>query len=852
LHHLFGLLVKAISQKPVILFLDDLHWADEASLDLMMALIHGIGKEISEETTIDAPGEAYMLFVGSFRSNEVAGSDPLAISLKHAEQLSDVTLTEISLNGLSCIDVNVMVSEALCYPHRLTRTLSNLIHQKSTGNPLFIKEILHDLAVENLLNYSLSSRKWQWDEDLIQARTVSDGVAEILTRRLLRLPESVLTALRVLSIFGSEVPMQVLSHVRDVCGIPDIIAELERPTKEGLIQRTTGGDAVGFVHDMIHHAVDIGINPEARTSMLKEISETLLVRTSEDRADAISFILVDLINRVGPSGALSPVDRICYANLNLVAGEKAIQTPDYGSANTYLESGISFLERGHWRDNYNLSLHLFKKSAFVQHAQGETELMMARINEVLNNARNFNDKLDSLNVLIQSLSLDANSVSSAFNQSLMVLEHLGESFPSTAENEFIGRELIDVKNKLEKYVPSSISKIPPMKNENKIKAINFLLMMTIQCYQQKSRFFPLVAARIVSITLQYGMHEKSAFGFCSFALSYATVFKDMSKGYKLGKYALAITTSKNIPEVYLMLYGGVNIWKEPVQAILPELTHAYKIGMEAGNITFSMLNSTVYVYRAFFSGSKLSSLSKEVPSFLRLYSLYKRHTLHMCVTPINNAIISLVGRNRPVVWENKYGTKDDDEILAKALEIQELNVGETVVVCKMMYNFIFRNLDEAETVAQQYLEFFERHDSALLNFINIYRYFYGGLIALGRFRKNGGQFWMDIGERSISQFEAWNTECEWNFQNKLLLLQAELHFTKNEVTEAEHTYNLAISSSKDHRFVHEQGLSCELAGIFYRTTRRKEHSMSLIRQAAECYTSWGAHEKANALLLSLE
>lgn len=142
LHHLFGLLVKAISQRPVLLFFDDLHWADQASLDLMMALVH---QQVN--------GGSNVMFVGSYRSNEIADSDPLDLSLQQIKVLVSVTLTEILLNGLSCDDVNVMVSEALCYPRRLTHTLSNLIHQKSTGNPLFVKEFLNDLAVENLLNY---------------------------------------------------------------------------------------------------------------------------------------------------------------------------------------------------------------------------------------------------------------------------------------------------------------------------------------------------------------------------------------------------------------------------------------------------------------------------------------------------------------------------------------------------------------------------------------------------------------------------------------------------------------------------------------------------------------------------
>ena len=83
---------------------------------------------------------------------------------------------------------------------------------------------------------------------------------------------------------------------------------------------------------------------------------------------------------------------------------------------------------------------------------------------------------------------------------------------------------------------------------------------------------------MVKITLKYGLHEKSAFAFSSYALAYATVFRDMAEGYRLGKYALAMTSnSKTIPEVYSMMYGAVNIWKEPIQAILPELLNAYKI-----------------------------------------------------------------------------------------------------------------------------------------------------------------------------------------------------------------------------------------------------------------------------------
>ena len=141
LHHLFGLLLQTISHdKPLLLFFDDLHFSDQASFDLIVALIR---QQVNEESNV--------LFVESYRPTEV--SDQFDATLCQIKSLTEVTLSDIAVDGLSSDDVNVIVSEALSYPQRLTRSLSKLIHQKSAGNPLYTKELLHDLCLENLLNY---------------------------------------------------------------------------------------------------------------------------------------------------------------------------------------------------------------------------------------------------------------------------------------------------------------------------------------------------------------------------------------------------------------------------------------------------------------------------------------------------------------------------------------------------------------------------------------------------------------------------------------------------------------------------------------------------------------------------
>lgn len=155
---------------------------------------------------------------------------------------------------------------------------------------------------------------------MIESKTISCGVAEFLTRKLRRLPKTLLSALHVLTIFGSSVPMQVLTHVKDVCGNSNVSAALDHAVEEGLVKKTS--NAYSFVHDMIQQSVQSSLRPDEKAIMLKEIAETLLARTPDDRADSILFILVNLINEIGPEGSSTGVQRMHYANLNLIAGEK--------------------------------------------------------------------------------------------------------------------------------------------------------------------------------------------------------------------------------------------------------------------------------------------------------------------------------------------------------------------------------------------------------------------------------------------------------------------------------------------------------------------------------------------------
>ncbi|KAL7550550.1 hypothetical protein ACHAWF_013773, partial [Thalassiosira exigua] len=512
LQNIFGALLEALSgpERPLLLLMDDLQWADASSLELLGSLVDGVGERRFRDETTNEPSK--VLLVCGFRDDDQVEAEGPSTLIEGMKACRRIDLNEIRLNGISRDDVNALVSDSLRYPRRLTRSLSNLICGKSGGNPFFVKEFVNSLFSENLLTYSFSRCEWQFDEEVIELRTVSDGVADILARRLQRLPQDVLSGLRVMSCFGSEVNAEVLIHVKNICGVSDIMGALDCATKESLLIKKQKPDDVSysFVHDMIRDTVYHGIEKDARLQILKEVADALIAKTSEDRSDSILYTVVDFINRAGRAFTQDSEKRDLSSKFNLLAGEKAL--PDFVSASNYFESGISYLGEDCWSNGYDVSLALHKKSAQVHWTLGKPRSMNQRIDTVMENAKCFGDTLDCILVRINWLLMDGKSGALALSRTLEVLEQLGESF---TEDTDVGEELTTVRQSL----PVDLNDLPPMKDPTKIRAMDFLYIAIHQSHRLKNKIFPFVACRMVKLTVEYGINIYSPLGFSGMAMS---------------------------------------------------------------------------------------------------------------------------------------------------------------------------------------------------------------------------------------------------------------------------------------------------------------------------------------------
>ena len=268
----------AETDRPVVLFLDDLHWADSQALSSISKLLMEFEWTAQNETShIPLVGTAQMtnesgttatanvvqvetnekygnrtknlIFVGAYRNGDIAPSDNVAAPKEVAESfrinqekvgeigrelewldsLSGGHAAHINLNELNFEQTHQIINSALRLDSERTKTLADVVYRKTNGNPYFVLRYLEMLHRERLLFYSFTTYQWQWNLDLIQTETnVTDNVVDLLSQHIKQLPEEIQAVLRLASCLGFYFDIVVL---REICLREGILSDAARSSR---------------------------------------------------------------------------------------------------------------------------------------------------------------------------------------------------------------------------------------------------------------------------------------------------------------------------------------------------------------------------------------------------------------------------------------------------------------------------------------------------------------------------------------------------------------------------------------------------------------------------------------------
>ncbi|MEG4080345.1 serine/threonine-protein kinase PknK, partial [Microcoleus sp. Pol8_D6] len=398
--------VLATKEHPLVIFLDDLQWADSASLKLIQLLM-------SETNT------RYLLLMGAYRDNEVFPAHPLILTLDEIRKNS-ATVNQITLAPLDKTSLNCLIADTLSCPPERAIPLTKLIFTKTKGNPFFATQFLNFLHKDGLIKFDLTPPPppWQreasggWQCDISQVRTLAftDDVVEFMAIQLQKLPIDTQNVLKLAACIGNQFDLATLAIVHKKSQ-SETAAHVWKALQEGLVipitevykffhdsesvevaQASELSVPYKFLHDRVQQAAYFLIPESQKQSTHLEIGQLLLRNTPEAEIQDKIFDIVNQLN-MGVELIEYQTERDRLAQLNLIAGRKAKASTAYAAANIYLQTGIELLRANCWLLQYELTLNLYIAAAEAAYLNGDFDGMEQMAALVLQEAQTILDRV---------------------------------------------------------------------------------------------------------------------------------------------------------------------------------------------------------------------------------------------------------------------------------------------------------------------------------------------------------------------------------------------------------------------------------------------------------------------------
>src|SRR5262245_43395355 len=291
--------VGALAQRehPLVVFLDDLQWADSATLSLLQPLL----------TSLDIQ---FLFLIGAYRDNEVDAGHPLARTLNTLES-AGARLYHTSLGPLELPDLTHFIRDTLQGELSASEPLARLIIEKTGGNPFFVIQFLKTLKEEGFLEFQQKDGRWTCHMEAVRRAGMTDNVIDLMTQKIRRLSKESQHALNLAACIGNMFDLDTLAIVSQQ-PVKTAAENLRAALEEGLVLPATPPYAdfsdqepnpalrtppsYMFLHDRVQQAAYALVPDQQKPLVHLTVGRLLLRRWDRDTADENVFDVVHHLN----------------------------------------------------------------------------------------------------------------------------------------------------------------------------------------------------------------------------------------------------------------------------------------------------------------------------------------------------------------------------------------------------------------------------------------------------------------------------------------------------------------------------------------------------------------------------
>ena len=855
----FGNFIRAFCTKehPLVIFLDDLQWADSATLKLIELIM------TDSETQ-------YLFLIGAYRDNEVSPTHPFIMTVDGLRK-QGATVSQITLAPLKIEHTSQLIADTLYSDIESVKPLAELVQRKTLGNPFFANQFLKTLYAENLIAFqfpqsSLTNKElqkgfWQWDIANIEAQDITDNVVELMIGKLKKLPPSTQQVLQLAACVGAYFDLDTISIVCEQSK-ESIFPDLKTAIQSGLILPTSELNeelliqTYKFLHDRVQQAAYALIATDQKQAVHLQIGRLLLQNTAPEMLSEKIFEIVDHLN-LGisvetfheTSLQLNRQERDQIAKLNLIAGQKAKAAAAYEAAEEYLKVGLKLLSSDSWQDSYDLTLSLYEEAAEAAYLNGDFEQMEQLAIVVQNCAKTVPEKVKVYDVKIQA-AVSQGNLKGAIKIGLQVLSQLGMNLSEEPSKLDVQRALEETARLWNEAEIEDLINLPEMTDPEKLADMHILSSVIAAAYVSAPELFILIALSKVNLSIKYGNATWSAFGYVVYGLVLCGIVEDIEPGYKFGCLALSLMNRLNAKQVRSKIcevFGAhVMHWKKPFKETLPFVIEGYQSGVETGDFEFAGFCAFYVCGHSYFMGHELIGLEQKMRTYSHAISQIRRDVPFNWNATCWQGVLTLLGRADS--YTSLTGEAYNEELAkARAIAANERSELHYLYLNKLILCYLFGDYHRAvenAVLAEQYLD-----GVRAMIAVSVF-YFYDSLAHLGVFAdlsNSEKEACLNRVNNNQKKMQKWAHHAPRNCLHKFHLIEAEKSRVLGQHWQAAQLYEQAIKAARENEFIQEEALAYELAAKFYHESGMDKFAQTYMTEAHYAYTRWGAKAKVEDL-----
>jgi len=654
----------AKAEHPLVLFIDDLQWADGASLALL-------------QTLLTDPDMTHLLVVVAMRDTEIGPSHPFRLFIQELAQGSGAAPVRVMLGPLDRQAVARLLAEATRAKADAVGPLADLVTAKTGGNPFFVGEFLRELSRDGLLRFDAQRREFLWDLEAVRQRHTTDNVVELVIARIARLPAATREALEFAAVVGHSFNLATLAQVAGRSAQQartELAAALENdilvPVGDDYKYTTLADDSqragqivYAFLHDRVQQAVYGMIPVERRPGAHHRVGRLLLGLMPSE----VTERLFDIAAHFEAAGdeVRDAQERAEIAALFLRAAQKANGSMAWDAGRRFAEAGRGLLGPEGWLAGDTMHALSFEalKAAFLFSDRAGLEAVH---DEIVRHARSEVERASATAVKIQLL-VSAMAYGEALDVTLPLLGDLGVRLPRKGRQLQVVAGLLRTKWALRGRTVAGLAELPPMRDPPMQEAMRVLATASSAAYFSEPQLFPQMVFELVRRSIRHGTTPQSAFGYVCYGLAMCAVLGDYDGGLAFGRLALAVMdrTGARDFEAKVRFLSGLFIlpWSHPLDETMEPFRLGAAAGLETGDLEYYSYCFYGLDSHALFAGQELGALSLACATHHEAILRHNQQKVGVVMLLVRDTVAWL--RDDPPVV---VGDIDEDRVLQLATE----------------------------------------------------------------------------------------------------------------------------------------------------------------------------------------